>query len=106
MMSSTIGARISARTNVGKTRKKSVMRMMTESVRPPTNPDTIPSSAPNPKPWTFLPGGVANLPPPVGAAGALSFLRLISQRSRFTTLATSSLPRGANASLLAAIVGW
>ena len=35
MSSRMIGARMSARTNVGSTRKKSVMRMRTVSVRPP-----------------------------------------------------------------------
>ena len=36
-----------ASTNVGMTRKKSAIRMMTESVRPPTNPLMIPSPAPS-----------------------------------------------------------
>ena len=35
-----------ASTNVGMTRKKSAIRMMSESVRPPANPLRIPSPAP------------------------------------------------------------
>ena len=46
MMSSRTGARIKARTNVGRTRKKSVMRMRKVSMRPPRNPLTIPINAP------------------------------------------------------------
>ena len=42
-----IGARTRARTKVGRTRKRSVMRIRTWSVRPPTNPDTIPTRAPS-----------------------------------------------------------
>ena len=38
-MSRMIGARMIASTNVGRTRKKSVIRMRTASVRPPTKPD-------------------------------------------------------------------
>jgi hypothetical protein len=45
-ISSMIGARISARTKVGMTRKKSVVRMSTASVDPPTNPDTMPTRTP------------------------------------------------------------
>jgi hypothetical protein len=41
-----IGVRIRARTNVGMTRKKSVIRMRIASVVPPTNPATIPTTTP------------------------------------------------------------
>ena len=46
MMSRMIGARISARTIVGSTRKKSEIRIRIVSTAPPTNPATIPTSAP------------------------------------------------------------
>ena len=42
-----IGARMRARTNVGRTRKKSVMRIRSVSIRPPTNPDAMPMTAPS-----------------------------------------------------------
>ena len=42
-----IGARMSASTKVGNTRKKSVMRMSTVSSQPPTNPATIPMTDPS-----------------------------------------------------------
>ena len=40
------GARMIARTKVGITRKKSVIRIRKESVRPPMNPATIPMRTP------------------------------------------------------------
>ena len=44
--SAMIGARMSASTKVGRTRKKSVIRIRTPSVRPPTNPPTTPMTPP------------------------------------------------------------
>jgi hypothetical protein len=41
-----IGARMRARTKVGRTRKKSVMRMSVVSTQPPMNPLTIPTNTP------------------------------------------------------------
>ncbi len=46
MTSSMIGARISASTIVGRTRKKSDTRMRKPSTAPPTNPATIPTRVP------------------------------------------------------------
>ncbi len=46
MMSLMIGARISASTKVGRTRKKSVIRIRKASSRPPANPPTMPISPP------------------------------------------------------------
>ena len=46
-MSRMIGARTRARTNVGRTRKKSVMRIRRASVRPPKKPDAMPMTAPS-----------------------------------------------------------
>ena len=46
-MSRMIGASTIARTNVGRTRKKSVSRISPWSVRPPTKPATIPIMTPS-----------------------------------------------------------
>ena len=46
MMSRMIGARIRARTNVGRTRKKSEIRIRTLSRTPPTKPARMPTTAP------------------------------------------------------------
>ena len=46
MMSRMIGARRRARTNVGRTRKKSVRRIRAVSSQPPTKPDDDPDHGP------------------------------------------------------------